>query len=187
MKTKLIAEWKIQVRDREGKLLKQLCKDGDLITLNWKKLASAFGLVCGNWKTLYLVREDGSTYTPTVYWWHNSLANSGAAGRSAIIIVVGSGTAPPSETDYRLQNKWGDSGEIPITVTNPSPEEWVLTATKTFSTVYERVLAEVGVKWVDSIYNAHYLICRDVLPEPITIPAGGSVTITYTLKSRSGG
>jgi hypothetical protein len=187
MKTKLTAEWKIQIRDREGKLLKQLCKNGDLILLNWKRLASAFGLLCGNQNGVVMVRENGITSAYGVYWWHYSLNVSSNLGRSGIAIVVGSSTTPPSPSDYCLGDKWGDSGEIPIAISNPSPEEWNLTVSKTFGVDTQKTLAELGIKLIEPINNSHYLLCRDVLPQSITIPAGGSVTVTYTLKSRSGG
>jgi hypothetical protein len=183
MKTKLIAEWKIKVRDKEGRLLREICKDGDLVVLNWLKFASAFGLVCYNTSSLSLVREDGSTKTYPVNIWHLVFYNP-----SGMKIAVGSDSTPPSLSDYKLGNKWGDSGSISYSVSQISDTEWQLSIANTFSTSQERVLNELGLFYEEGPNTGKwYLLCRDVLPEPITIPAGASVTITYTLKSRSGG
>jgi hypothetical protein len=57
----------------------------------------------------------------------------------------------------------------------------------TFSVSEQKTLAELGVFWMLDGIREGYLACRDVLTQPITIPAGASVTITYMLKSRSVG
>jgi hypothetical protein len=187
MKTKLTAEWKIELRDKQGKLLKRLCKDGDLILLNWKKLASALGLPCGNTTNLSLVDENGVTATYGVYYWEYLLTRLGSYNRSGIAIIVGSDNTPPNENDYKLGKKWGDSGEIPITISNPSPNEWELSASATFTPSNPQTLGELGIKWYGESLYKWFLLARDVLLQPITVPAGASVTISYTLKARSSG
>jgi sugar/nucleoside kinase (ribokinase family) len=179
MKTRLMAEWRIKVRDKEGKMLKEICKDGDLILLNWKKLASAFGVPLQNNSNLTLVNQNGYAYTTSVYMFALNVFSSSAAPK----IAVGSGTTPASESDYRLEAEWARSDSLSVTWNNPNPYEWIATVTATFSTTITRTLAELGI----FTYLGAYMLARDVLPEPITIPAGASVTVTYTLRSRSGG
>jgi hypothetical protein len=179
MKTKLLAEWKIAVRDKEGKVLKEICKDGDLVLLNWKKLAAAFGIPFQNTSVLSVVDYRGYIQTYSVNYLATNLTGSSGTAN----IGLGSDTTPPSESDYKLGSEWAKSGNLTITWTNPSPDEWNASISYTFSTSVQRTLSELGVY----TFNGYVLLCRDVLPEPITIPAGASVTITYTLKSRSGG
>jgi hypothetical protein len=183
MKTRLFAEWKIRIQDKEGKMLKEICKDGDLISLNWIKMASAMGLPVYNTSSFTLVNEQGSVEGWNARSLHFWLYDSG----SLPVIAVGSNNAPPNQADFRLGSEWARSGKLTPTFSNPSPNEWQMQISNIFSVTQEKILAELGVFWMLGGIREGYLACRDVLPQPITIPAGGSVTITYTLKSRSGG
>jgi hypothetical protein len=57
----------------------------------------------------------------------------------------------------------------------------------TFSVSEQKTLVELGVFWMLNGIGDGYLACRDILSEPITIPAGASITVSYTLKARSSG
>jgi hypothetical protein len=183
MKTRLTAEWDILVRDFKGNIVKHLTKDADLVLVNWLKLASAFGLPFYNGNYLLVVAEDGSTGNYQVKDHHSGIRFSGTLPS----IVVGSNSTPPSPSDYRLGSKWGASSDLTPSFTNPSNDEWDATISFTFSASVPQTLAELGVRFYHSYMGNYLLICRDVLPQPITIPSGGSVTISYTLKSKSGG
>jgi hypothetical protein len=183
MKSRLTAEWDILVRNKDGRIVKHLTKDADLVLLNWKKLASFFSLPCYNTEWESLISEAGESVSSAINDWHYSFWRY-----PGMKIVVGSNTTPPSENDYKLGSKWGDSGTVNHTITKLSDNEWQVELSASFSPSVQRTLGELGVLTQQGTATFRWFMwCRDVLPEPIIIPAGGSVTISYTLKSKSGG
>ena len=106
-------------------------------------------------------------------------------------VRFGNGTTPATVNDYKLESQI-DSG---ITVANPSAPtteytdnyiSW--TATFGVSASVETTISEIGL--ISRVYRSSgvttTLVDRTVLDTPVTIPAGQSKQITYTIRFNYG-
>lgn len=119
----------------------------------------------------------------------NSLStiNTGAAnGRG--YIILGTGTTEPTPEDYRLESQI--TTNLSCDSVSVSRNTTVKTYTATFSNsgTSDMIVTEIGyVSRLLHLYNLgdylydNFLMDRTVLDTPVTIPAGESRTITYTL------
>jgi len=113
-------------------------------------------------------------------------------------IQIGTGTTTPSIVDSRLSslitNGTGAGqmqyGGVNITgaVTNTSNNTGYITVTRTFTnnSGASITVSEVGlVAWSGNSgteTNQYYLIIHDLLPTPITVPNGSSLSISYEIQ-----
>ena len=124
-------------------------------------------------------------------WYGVFSAMNGYAASGDQYVRFGSGTTPATVNDYKLESQI-DSG---ITVANPSKvtteqtDSYILW-TVTFGVVasVETTISEIGL--ISKAYTpsgvANTLVDRTVLDTPITIPAGQSKQITYTIRFNYG-
>lgn len=104
-------------------------------------------------------------------------------------VQFGSGTTPANGTDYCLESPVSLLFSNPSAVlTNPVPEGTEYTVTFGVSTTEDVTISEVGC-FVSAIgfigsnaYDSPILIDRTVLETPITIKAGQSKQISYTIR-----
>jgi hypothetical protein len=125
------------------------------------------------------------------------VVNDGA-NDSSFGILIGSGTSAPTIIDYSLSilisNGTGigqmQYGAVSITgaVTNTSTNTGYFTVTRTFTnnSGSSITVSEVGMAAFDGGFtglpNQIYLILHDLLPTPITVPNGSSLTISYEIQ-----
>ena len=101
---------------------------------------------------------------------------------SGSAVVVGSGTTPPSVTDYKLES------QITTVSGNASYQRVTVGATDTFTVVAtitntgteSITISEVGLQ-IKATNNKNYMIERTLLESPITIAPGGVGQVTYTI------
>jgi hypothetical protein len=123
------------------------------------------------------------------------------AGNDAYGIQVGTGTGAVTRDDYQLVykilNGTGSGqlsyGAMTVEDTDGTPPDTVFRLIRTFTnntsssiTVYEigLVIANVYVPWGSSFSptTSYFLIARDLLSTPQTIPAGATLTVRYIFK-----
>jgi len=120
------------------------------------------------------------------------------SNNSAFGIQIGTGTTTPSITDSSLSlliaNGTGAGqmqyGGVNVTgaVTNTSNNTGYITVTRTFTnnSGSSITVSEVGiVAWSGNATgqsNQYYLIIHDLLPTPITVPNGSSLSISYEIQ-----
>ena len=119
--------------------------------------------------------------------------------KSATITGVsfGTGTTPATVSDYFLESILGDTQ---ISVSAPSSisfnkldtyEEYTVTFGVTNKTADAIAISEIGLTAMPyspySGNNQYALVDRTVLDTPVTIPAGQSKQITYTIRFNYGG
>ena len=113
-------------------------------------------------------------------------------------ILIGSGTSAPSIIDYNLSQVISNGasvgrmqyGAVSVTgaVTNTSTNTGYITVTRTFTnnSGSSITVSEVGlVAWSGNFSgqsNQFYLIIHDLLPTPITVPNGSSLSISYEIQ-----
>jgi len=183
MKNKLTAEWKIEVHDKEGKTVKRITKDADLIVWNWIKFAAGIAVPACIAEPLTFVDESGAERTRVISHWRSYLLYADCLP----VIKLGSSATPPARADYRLGSPWAESPLLTPTVSNPEPNKWQYVISHLFSTTVPRILAELGTFLRNLERGVNILLCRDVLSPPIQIPAGGSVQVSYTIRTVSEG
>lgn len=110
----------------------------------------------------------------------SKVSTSGISGYAYTGTRFGSGTTPPTKDDYCLENDIGDSvtlssqGSTSVTVTDDYVEysaTFGITAKETVA------ISEVGL-----FMSNYVMVERTVLETPITIPAGQSKQVTYTIR-----
>ena len=106
-------------------------------------------------------------------------------------VSFGTGTTPPTVNDYSLEAIISSGLTVATpSVTTVTQTDSYLEATVTFGVraSVETTITEIGYKMACSIPSSTdtFLIDRTVLDEPITIPAGQSKQITYTIRFNCG-
>ena len=165
-----------------------------MITANFKNIVrdilqkysnyGAYPLKTTSNQTKYTV---GSAPTPATLQVATTISNPG--------IFIGSGSTPPTENDYKLENMItsGFTGAVTyshhmnegvhslvydITITNTSDSP--ITISEVGYAVTVACASSIGST---STSNATILYDRTVLPTPVTIAAGDFESIRYTLKT----
>ena len=179
MKAGLKAEWEIEVCDKNGKLVKRVTKDADLIVWNWLKCASAITVPSSFSNAILLVNQYG--HAVEIEQWRILWILGVYQPKPKI--AVGSGVNPVTKEDYKLAEEWGRSGMLTPEIAFPSPAECEIRFSASFSSNVSRILGEIGI-FLDHIAGGYpILVCRDIVSPPINIPAGGTVNVRYTIKS----
>lgn len=99
----------------------------------------------------------------------------GIDSNSRYKIALGSGTTPPKETDYKLENQITDApARIDMT-------EGMATASITYknTTNSDIVATEIGL--LDNSEHGGWLLARELFEKPVTIKAGETKSFSITL------
>jgi len=204
MKTKLY--WEIEVRDKSGKIieirqvearswLKQFLTilKGEFATRNGSTVGTGNVSVTdeGGTGRSYPLHESGSLIS-----YYVQLSTLGDVGDVSQGIIVGSGDTPNDINTYKLANKiahGSGSGQLVYNaetvedVTNPSGSDLQFRITRTFTNNSGAVVTvkEIGLlvkKWDRSGTSHSFLVARDVLPSPVDVPDGSTLTIRYVVR-----
>jgi len=198
--------WEIEVKDKTGKLLKHY----ETPAKSWLK--QFIQILKGEFATRYgyaaysgnvnIVDETGTArgYPRATgsqpYDCQMNLSTLGDAGDVTQGIIVGTSDTPNSLTTYALGGKIAHgtgSGQLLYgaetveDVTNPSGNDLQFRITRTFTNNSGATITakEVGllIKKLDSGGTARsWLAARDVLPSPVDVPDGATLTIRYVVK-----
>jgi hypothetical protein len=96
-----------------------------------------------------------------------------------MVVAVGTGTASPTRTDYKLANKIAEAyAAIAVDETGFSI---TLSAAFTFST--DTVIHEVGLLWAGCVAGyttcGRFLVDRTVFPDGVSVAAGQTLSVAY--------
>ena len=117
-----------------------------------------------------------------------TVMNAWATEAEATGVSFGTGTTPSTASDYFLKNILGDTQ---ISVSVPSAvsfsrfdnyDEYSVTFGVTNITAEAITISEVGLTAKPQSNPYYVLVDRTVLDAPVTIPAGQSKQITYTIR-----
>jgi len=203
---KIGLSYEVEVRDKNGKLISKQHGKSHSWLRQWIQIlkgefATRHGTTVGSGNvSIYDETGSGRTYpphtsgTPTAYYMQ--LSTLGDAGDVTQGIIVGGGDTPNSLTTYALASKIGHgtaSGQLVYgaesveDVINPSGMDLTFRITRTFTnnSGASVTVKEVGIlvkKYDTSGYGRSFLIARDVLLSPSSVPDGATLTIRYTVK-----
>jgi len=178
---------KITVRDKDGNIIDQQCKEGDIYLYNWAVLIASMlkcGFANGTAKSYFAIRKtDGVQLTgpSTMY----GASPSGPAWSGGGKVCLGASNQTPGIRDFNLAAPVVEvSPSIPFINQDGNTLKIVVSATASFAaqtTLCECGLA-VSLPWVtgaDTTTN-RVLITRDIF-DAVTVPTGGTITVQFEL------
>ena len=180
--------YEVVVRDKHGKVLKRIAVPSRSYVRAWNQC-----LYVLNRHTSYTITDTDGTGRSISYSSSVLRANAGA-GEIGYGIRVGKGTTPVTINDYALEAPCGEgsgpdqflhqamAASSPV-VSGTDCSFWLRRVMVNNSGSTISGIREIGcyvmMKYSPAYYGLGY---RDVLPNPVSIPDGGSITVTYTLK-----
>ena len=180
--------YEVVVRDRRGKVLERIAAPSRSYVKAWNQLLNVLNAHTGKYIT------DVGGVSRYISYSSSVLRANAGAGEIGYGILIGKGTTPVSINDYALENPCGEGTGVDqflhqaMAAGSPS----VVGADCSFW--HRRVMVNNSGSTISGIqeigcyvmmkYSPQYigLGYRDVLPGPVAIPDGGSITVTYTLK-----
>jgi len=185
----------IEVRDKEGKLIKKICKESDLILENFRDLIAEVlypyvTVAVNSWRTAALIDTGGTARSVAVFSTANT-ADTGDGGNFlmkrywdtdfGVRIAIGTSTVSPTRADYKLGAEVARG--IPTQTIGADYISWAISITLTTA----QDIAEAGLMLYCIVAGytvtptlADILMFRDTFT-PVSVPAGGTISITYTL------
>lgn len=170
---------KIVVKDKDGNVTAERCKDDDIFLKNW-------GLLVAGWlKYAFLNsaagsyifhKTSGETVTITSAIWGYAVQRYVNVGR---ICLGGSSTAPTVD-DYRLGSEITQIvPNIPALVYDGNILKIIFTGTASFEG--DVTLSEVGLQVENPLADGtNILITRDIF-DSVTVAAGGTITVQFEI------
>ena len=179
----------IVVRDAQGNIIKKVTKIGDPPVKNFLVLFM-FAFFEDNVPDQVLnktaVDVDGISHG----------INVGAGAAHATVtdisdIAIGNGTNPQYSIDkYKLDNEVARFDIQTFGAFYNSTHMWILFRAQWTNPYGDLNITEVGLIWDNyNYYSSNYadfLIFYDVIDPPITVPSGGSITVSYYIYIRYG-
>ncbi|MDN7025082.1 hypothetical protein FGU65_09310 [Methanoculleus sp. FWC-SCC1] len=171
----------VTVRDAEGNIIDEKCKNGDLFLRNWGYVIAGllkYGFNYTGVKDYFYNLPDGTVYKvpDTLYW---------CAGQSYWLntgrIVLGGSSQAPSVLDYKLGNQLKEVvPNLPALVTDGNIIKIIFTGTASFEV--ETIVSEVGIKMNNPcvIGGTAIFLTRDTF-EAVTVSAGGTITVQFEM------
>ncbi|MFC1940021.1 hypothetical protein ACFLXO_04990 [Chloroflexota bacterium] len=180
--------YEVVVRDKHGKILEQMAAPSRSYVRAWNQC-----LYVLNRHTSCTIVDTGGVSRSVLYSSSVLRANAGV-GEIGYGIRVGKGTTPITINDYAMEAPCGEGTGVDQflhqTMAASSPAVagsdcsfWVRRVMVNNSGSTISGIREIGC-YVMMKYSPRYyaLGYRDVLPGPVSVPDGGSITVTYTLK-----
>ena len=182
-------ELEIEVRDRKGRIKKQYKQPMRSFVKNFLKILRA-GF--RDQDEPDVIDQSGDAYTVG-----NPSDSSGYylyvevdAGDYGAGVLIGSGTTPPSNDDYKLESKYDTSvfnyGSVSVSSVVEEEGYVKIKIARQFTNISgsEKTINEVGLAAYTQSSGGYtkFLIARDVLDQPITLADGEIIIIRYVIK-----
>ena len=180
--------YKVVVQDKHGKVLEQIEAPSRSYVRAWNQC-----LYVLNRHTGFTITDTGGTGRYISYSSSVLRANAGV-GEGGYGIRIGKGTTPVTINDYALETHCGEGTGVDqflhqaMAASSPAVAGsdcsfWVRRVMVNNSGSTISGIREIGC-YVMMKYSPRYyaLGYRDVLPGSVSVPHGGSITVTYTLK-----
>ena len=179
----------LEVRDRDGKVIQKHKQEGKSFLINF--MSMILGLFQGSSTMTFLYGVSGgscssSTITiPSI----SDFSVQASSGNDNYGILIGSGNTPNTATQCSLETKISNSTMSYGSTTvenglsaNDSTNTVTFTITRQFTnnSGSTQTVAEVGL--AINGYSTYPLIARDVLSSSVSVPNGGTLTVTYTIE-----
>lgn len=179
----------IEIRDREGKLLKRFKRKSRSFVQQWNELICVH---CGN-KSDFSIKDTGGT-DRDIDPQSNTLAIFPTASQVNGGIVCGRGSTAVTISDYTLETLCAEgtgtnqlqhqATVIGDAAVSGSDCSFTVTRSAINSSGAAITVTEIGIYVIgwDGTAARYFLGIRDVLAEGIEVPDGGAITVVYTIK-----
>jgi len=174
-----------KVYDKDGKLIKEEIQKGKLPTATFVRLFGRYVAgpkSTGNYFTA--IDEAANTYT-LITGTGSSTSAFYYTGDGRVKIAIGTGTTPPSRSDYRLENKIAEvSLSAPYITQIEAPDYSSITVyyIASFNFTSDTTITECGLFYLLRTALASdnwFLMDRSSLN--VTVPAGGGLAIQFVI------
>jgi len=189
----ITVELRVKVRDKDGKLVAVRRKKSALILNNFRDLLAHLfypeeTIAATNKRRITLVNLGGSSVGINVRSATGSAAGYGLCWQTVenvdmkvgVRIRIGTSTVSPARTDYKLGAEVAN--EVPSQTVGADYISWavsiVLAAAADIAEAGLSMRAQTAT--VAAAAYDNFLLFRDTFT-PISVPAGGTISITYTL------
>jgi len=188
MKLKEGLSYEVVVQDKHGKVLERIAVPSRSYVKAWNQ-----SLYVLNRHSGYTITDTGGTGRYISFSSSVLRANAGA-GEIGYGIRIGKGTTPVTINDYALEIACGEGTGVDQFLHQAMAASSPAVAGSDCSFWHRRVMVNNSGSTISGIreigcyvmmkYSPRYyaLGYRDVLPGSVSIPDGGSITVTYTLK-----
>jgi len=185
---------KIEVRDKEGKLIEVREKESDLILNNFRNMLAVLlrpfeNLASGVARFADLVDLTGTGRSIAI--WGNAAVEAGdgfsftsadvsPSWPTGVRIRIGTSTVAPARTDYKL------GAEVAYATPSQTVGADYISLSASITLTAAADIAEAGLSsfyqlWLDVAAEWYeFLLFRDTFT-PISVPAGGTISVTYTI------
>lgn len=180
--------YEVVVQDKHGNVLERMAAHSRSYVSAWNQLLNVLNAHTGKYIT------DVGGVSRYISYSSSVLRANAGAGDISYGIRIGKGTTPVSINDYALENPCSEGTGVEqflhqaMAAGSPSVvgadcSFWNRRVMVNNSGAMISGIQEIGC-YVMMKYSPQYigLGYRDVLPGPVSIPDGGSITVTYTLK-----
>jgi hypothetical protein len=173
---------RVTVRDKDGRIINEQCKEGDLYLLNWMVLMANF-FKCGldgttTNKYYYFIQRNQTQLLHYGLFYganNNAWANAGK-------VILGSSQQPPGIRDFDIAVPVKEiTPSVPVISSEGNVVKVIVSGTASFTS--ETIVSEAGLQVAFPNTNTAVntaLITRDIF-DPVTVPAGGSITLQFEL------
>jgi len=188
MKLKEGLYYEVMVQDKHGRVSKRIAAPSRSYVRAWNQC-----LYVLNRHTGFTITDTGGTGRSISYSSSVLRANAGV-GQIDHGIRVGKGTTPVTINDYALETSCGEGTGVDQFLHQAMAASSPAVAGPDCSFWHRRVMVNNSGSTISGIreigcyvmikYSPRYcaLGYRDVLPGSVSVPDGGSITVTYTLK-----
>ncbi|MBA7682969.1 hypothetical protein ES703_91325 [subsurface metagenome] len=177
----------VEVTDKEGRFIQRIAAPSKSFVQQWNQVINVQAK-----QSALLIKDTGGVnrnVTPAIEM--NYLQIHAGAGVTAYGIRVGKGTTAVTITDYALEAPLAQGvgvdqvTHVASTYTVPSVDGSDCSFTIRRSMINNSGATITGIKEIGAymrMVSYYGLAFRDVLPSPVYVPHGGSITVTYTIK-----
>ena len=179
----------LEVRDRDGKVIQRYKQEAKSFV--WNFMSILFNLFSGSTTILfqYYSPAQGCVQQTQSFTSASDFSVEAPSGNDSYGILIGSGNAPNSPMQCALETKIPNStmayGSTSVSNTlsvnnNTNTITFTITRQFTNNSGSTQTVAEVGLAINGG--NTYPLIARDVLSSSVSVPNGGTLTVTYTIE-----
>jgi len=188
-KTEDSLSYTVEVRDKDGRVLQRISAPSRSYVQQWNQLLNVF--TAGAVKT---VKDTGGTNRDAKDNNTATFDTTAAIGEIVKGIRIGKGTTAVAITDYALESPCVEGvgadefNHQLVEFTEPSVIGTTCSFTITRTMINNSGATITGIKEIGcyccfiDVTVEYALAFRDVLPGALSIPDGGSITVTYTIK-----
>lgn len=188
-------EYTVEVRDRDGKLLKRLSEKSRSYLKQWNGM-----LCCQMWQTILgpSLRRTNGSYAAIRRSSLTLIGVKGGAADATLGTVVGTDNSPVTITDYVLGSQCTEgtgadqlNHQLSVIVApTVSGSDCYFKAQRNFinNSGAPVTVKEIGIYMMAERYAGgggiyyDYMGIRDLLSSPYPVPIAGTLTVTYTIK-----